>query len=375
MEAEIIKVQAPGRINIIGEHVDYNDGFVLPAAINKNTVFNLKKNGSDKKGHITAENLGESFSFDITSFHPTKKGGWPNYVMGVIHELQNLGASIQGFEGTFKGNVPIGGGMSSSAALECSLASGLNELFDLGINKWDLIKACQMAEHNFVGIKCGIMDQFASMMGKKDHAMLLDCRSLNFEYVPMDLGNHQLLLLNTNVSHALASSEYNTRRSECEEGVKILKAHYPEITKLRDVSKARLIRHKEELPDHIYRRCSHVVWEIERTHKAKEALLKNDYWQLGNLIYQSHFSLQNDYKVSCSELDFLVQQTLDKEYVLGSRMMGGGFGGCTLNLIEVHRKEEFIDNISNAYRAKFGIDLSIYTVYAEEGTSQLTQTT
>ena len=232
METNKIIAQSPGRINIIGEHTDYNDGYVLPAAIDKKSTFELWKNGTLHQVNIQSKDIGNKLSFDLKAFEPLENG-WENYVMGVVHELQKLGAQLEGFDGRFGGDVPIGGGMSSSAALECSLAFGLNHLFELGLDQWQLIKASQMAEHNFVGIKCGIMDQFASMMGKKNQVLLLDCRSLEYKYFPCDLGDYQLLLLNTNVSHSLASSEYNTRREECNKGVEIIKAKFPEIKNLR----------------------------------------------------------------------------------------------------------------------------------------------
>jgi len=365
---QAITVQSPGRINIIGEHTDYNDGFVLPAAIDKKMVLQLNKSTSETHATITANNLGESFSFDVTGFSP-QPGGWQNYLLGVLHELQKLGGQIPGFEAVFEGDVPIGGGMSSSAALECSFAFALNELFSLGLETLQLIKASQMAEHHFVGIKCGIMDQFASMMGRKDQVLLLDCRSLQHRYFPLELGNHQFLLLNTNVSHSLASSEYNARRAECEEGVALLKRDLPEITNLRDVSLEQLKNSRQKLPEQIFCRCHHVVSENKRVLDATGAMLANDPAALGALIYQSHFSLQNDYEVSCPELDFLVQQTLDKPYILGSRMMGGGFGGCTINVIEKNRVSEFVDAIAKNYRTRFGLDLTPYLVSIEDGTA------
>lgn len=367
---QTIRVQSPGRINIIGEHTDYNDGFVLPAAIDKHTTMQLERNDSSDQANITALNLNERYSFNLRDFAPLK-GGWQNYIMGVVHELQRLGAEIEGFNAAFEGNVPIGGGMSSSAALECSLAYALNELFDLGFDPAQLIKASQMAEHHFVGIKCGIMDQFASMMGKRGKVILLDCRTYEYQYFPLELGDYQLLLLNTNVSHALASSEYNTRRSECEQGVALLKKDFPEILKLRDINLDQLLTKKEALPEIIFRRCRHVVSENERVLRATKALQAGDQAALGELMYQSHFSLQNDYEVSCPELDYLVRATIDKDYVLGSRMMGGGFGGCTINIIERSRKDEFLEKISQAYAATFGIDLTPYTVSIEDGTAEI----
>lgn len=366
MIKKTITTQSPGRINIIGEHTDYNDGFVLPAAVNKKTVFQLTQNGTNSTVNILAENLGDQFTFDLTTFKP-KKSGWENYVMGVVAELQKIGAKLSGFDGKFKGNVPIGGGMSSSAALECSLAFGLNELFNLELDKWQLIKVSQMAEHNFVGIKCGIMDQFASMMGRKNQVMLLDCRSLEYQYFPFDLGDYQLLLLNTNVSHNLASSAYNTRLEECQTGVSLLKKQFPTIKNLRDVTAEMLHQSKGELPTTIFKRCQHVVSETSRVLQATTALSNGNFQKLGQLMYQSHFSLQNDYEVSCPELDFLVQLTMDKNYILGSRMMGGGFGGCTLNIIEKKQVEMFKEIAAKTYRKRFGMDLTPYEVAIEDG--------
>ncbi len=367
MKRNSVIVQSPGRINIIGEHTDYNDGYVLPAAIDKKAIFKITKNGSENRVNISATNVNETYSFELNNFKPITSG-WQNYIMGVVKELQNIGANFSGFDGEFGGNVPIGGGMSSSAALECSLAFGLNELFNLGLDKWQLIKTSQMAEHNFVGIKCGIMDQFASMMGKKNKVMLLDCRSLKFKYFPFDLGNYQLLLLNTNVSHNLASSEYNIRREECESGVKIIQKRFPTVKNLRDVSFQMLQQCTSEMPKNISRRCHHVVMENNRVLAATDALTQNKIHLLGELMYQSHVSLQKDYEVSCPELDYLVKLTLDKEYILGSRMMGGGFGGCTINLIDKKEVNSFIEFASENYRNQFGFDLTPYQVAIRNGT-------
>ncbi len=363
---DAVTVYAPGRINIIGEHTDYNDGFVLPAAIDRMMTVQARRNGASSTVRLTARATQQTFSFDLGHFSPVEKG-WQNYVMGVVSELQKLGGAISGFDAEFGGDVPIGSGMSSSAALECSFAVALNELFGLGFSKWQLIEASQRAEHNFVGIKCGIMDQFASVMGKKDHVMLLDCRSLDFQYFPLELGTYQLLLLNTNVSHTLASSEYNTRRSECEQGVLILQKEYPGIVNLRDANLEQVVANKSKMPEHIFRRCLHVVTENQRVLDATKSLLAGDFKMLGELIYQSHFSLQNDYEVSCPELDFLVQQTLEKDYILGSRMMGGGFGGCTISIVEKLRAAEFIEQAAAAYRNRFGIDLTPIEVAIGDG--------
>jgi len=357
MATSTITAQAPGRINLIGEHTDYNDGYVLPAAIDKYLTVKLKVNTTDSKVKITASDLGESFTFDLHDFSPAT-GGWPNYVMGVVHELQQKGAPIRGFDAEFESQVPIGSGISSSAALECSFAVALNELFVLGFDRWELIQAAQMAEHNFVGIRCGIMDQFASMMGQQDKVMLLDCRSLDFKYFPLELGHYQLLLLDTNVSHTLATSAYNTRRAACEEGAEILNTVYTGIQNLRDVTMEQLTAAKAKLPPTVFKRCYHVVSENQRVLQAVQTLADGNLRSLGQLMYQSHASLKEDFEVSCPELDLLVEQTLDMDFVLGSRMMGGGFGGCTINIIEQQWAEAFVDTVSKRYKNQFGLELT-----------------
>ena len=361
-----ITVQAPGHINIIGEHTDYNDGFVLPGAIDKYITVSIHRNGTAHTANIL-ESQGQSrHSFNLQNFAPLEEG-WPNYVMGVVQELQKLGADIAGFDAAFEGNVPIGAGLSSSAALECSFATALNALFDLGFDKWQLIKASQAAENNFVGMQCGIMDQFASVMGEKDRVLLLDCRSLDYQTFPLELGDYQLLLLNSNVKHTLVSSGYNTRREECEEGVKLLKNLYPEITNLRDVEAQQLQTSQNKLPEQIYRRCRHVITENARVLQATKALQNGHLQELGELIFQSHHSLQYDYEVSCPEIDFLADLAKGTDYVLGSRMMGGGFGGCTINILEKKQTATFIEYASEQYQKQFGITLTPYEVSIEDG--------
>ena len=362
--------RAPGRINIIGEHTDYNLGYVLPAAIDKAISMKLSRNGSASTANFVAKNVSENYSCDLNALNPVSNG-WENYVMGVVSELQKLGAQLSGFDAEFEGDVPIGSGMSSSAALECSLAYGLNELFGLGLNKWQLIKASQMAEHNMVGIRCGIMDQFASVMGKKDHVMLLDCRSLEFDYFPFDLGDYEVLLLNTNVSHSLASSEFNTRRSTCEEGVSLLKKQIPDIESLRDISVEQLFSAKKHLPKQVFDRCRHVVEENVRVIEATKALQQKDYKNLGKLMFASHDSLNKLYDVSCPELNFLVELAKQNPSVLGSRLMGGGFGGCTINLLHKDAIRSFVAQCSESYRRVFQKELSPYEVSVENGAGVL----
>lgn len=305
--------------------------------------------------------------FSLKRLHPMEGSGWKNYIIGVVAELQNAGASLGAFEAIFYGNVPLGAGVSSSAALECALATGLNELFSLRFSQTQLAKIAQMAEHHYAGVACGIMDQFASVMGKQGHVFRLDCRSLEYEYFPLELGDYELVLLDTCVEHSLAGTEYNDRRTQCEEGVELLKKHVPEIHNLRDVSLTRLTQFQDEMPVLIYQRCLHVVQENERVLQACDAMKVRDMQKLGNLLYQSHDSLSQLYEVSCQELDFLVDFTRNKEEVLGARMMGGGFGGCTLNLIKSSEKKAFISAVSLDYFQQTGINLKAYAVALGDG--------
>ncbi len=361
-----VKAQSPGRINIIGEHTDYNDGFVLPAAIDKKITVEVSRNNSRFSGRLFAKNLNKSHVFNLNNLKPVAEG-WPNYILGVVDQFQKAGAKLSGFDLSFGGDIPMGSGLSSSAALECSVAFALNELFHLNYNKIQIIKFCQMAEHEFAGTKCGIMDQFASVMGKKDQVFLLDCRTLEYKYFPFDLGQYQIVLLNSNVSHSLADSEYNTRRAACEEGVFILKKHIFNIKNLRDVSLEQLIRHKDKFTEKIYKRCYHVLSENERVLSATEAMTGKQFQTLGQLLNASHRSLSEDYEVSCKELDYIQQKSIELPYVLGSRMMGGGFGGCTISIVEKNKAEEFIDLIYSNYKKDLGLELSPVRVSIEDG--------
>jgi len=363
-----IKVKSPGRVNIIGEHTDYNDGYVLPAAIDKTIQVYLKMNGTESVVNVHALDVEEKCSLSLQGLEKSKTG-WQNYVIGVIAELQKINSNFTGFDLEFGGDVPMGSGMSSSAALECSLAYAINELFDLKIDKPALIKACQMAEHNYVGTRCGIMDQFASVMGKKDHVILLDCKSMEYGYFPIELGAYEILLLNTNMSHNLAESEYNQRRADCENAMQLIKKNNPVVNSFRDISLDQLNSLKEKLGDQWYRRCHHVVTENARVLSATEALWNKNIEELGKLMYQSHQSLSKDYEVSCEHLDYLVEQTNELDFILGSRMMGGGFGGCTISLIHKEHTTAFIKTITEAYKAQFDITLLPYQVSIEDGTS------
>ncbi len=367
---QAITIHAPGRINIIGEHTDYNDGWVLPAAINKGTSCTIKQTDSKHRVELVALDLQERFVFDIHDI-TRQPSGWQNYLLGVIAEIYKLRTDLRGFRAEFTGNVPIGSGMSSSASLECSLAVGLNRLFNLGFSDWEIIRICQAAEHHYVGTECGIMDQFASIKGKKDHAMLLDCQSLQYEYIPCSSPDYSWMLVNSEVHHSLADSEYNKRKSECLEGLSMLQVQHNNIESIRSISWDQLEQSKEKMHPKLYRRLHHVLSENQRVKTAGQALKTHQYDQLGALLYQSHRSLRDDYEVSCQELDFLVDCTRDWPHVLGSRMMGGGFGGCTINLVQRSMIADFKRAISQAYLHNFDIPCTMYEISIENGASEL----
>jgi galactokinase len=357
-----ILVFSPGRINIIGEHTDYNGGFVFPAAVDKGIVAAIQKSDA---GFCTAIalDLESIIEFALDKLKPSKEGSWENYVFGVVAEIQNRNKVVGDFNIIFKGNIPGGAGMSSSAAIENSVVFGLNELFDLGLTKIEMILISQKAEHNYVGVKCGIMDQYASMFGIKNNALLLDCRTMESKPYEIDFKDHQLLLINTNVTHSLSDSAYNDRRSACESVAKILK-----IETLREASEEDLEKIIDKVTPENYQKALYVIQEIERTQKAAIAIEENDLVTLGALIYASHNGLQYQYKVSCAELDFLVAQAKKNKHVLGARMMGGGFGGCTINLVAKSEAKAFAESASNAFKNKFKNECSVYFVELSDGT-------
>ena len=353
---------SPGRINIIGEHTDYNGGFVFPAAVDKGIAAAIEKSDTGSCTAI-ALNLESTVEFELDKLKPSKEGSWETYVFGVVAEIQNRNKVIGDFNIIFKGNIPGGAGMSSSAALENSVVFGLNELFDLGLTKTEMILISQKAEHNYVGVNCGIMDQYASMFGIKDNALLLDCRTIEAKPYKIDFKDHQLMLINTNVKHSLSDSAYNDRRSACESIAKLLG-----VETLREATEADLETIVEKVTPTNYQKALYVIQEISRTQKAAKAIEDNDLEKLGALIYQSHAGLSDQYKVSCDELDFLVRQAKKNKNVLGARMMGGGFGGCTINLVLKTEAKNFGEMASKAYKNKFGKDCSVYFVALSKGT-------
>ncbi|WP_205508496.1 galactokinase [Longitalea arenae] len=357
-------VGAPGRVNLIGEHTDYNNGFVLPGAVDKKIYVAIAPNDTDTI-NVYANQFNESYSFSIHVTEPHK--GWMNYLLGVTYHIQQRGKKVGGVDVVIDGDIPVGAGMSSSAALCSGFGFALNELFGLALSRMDLAFIGQKTEHTFVGLQCGIMDQFASLHGKQGHVMKLDCRSLEYEYIPFDFPAYKIVLVNSMVSHSLASSEYNVRRQQCEEGIAILKKHYPEISSLRDVEPAQLLQHQHELPPVVFDRCSYVVYEKERLLKGCEALSNKDLTTFGKMMFATHEGLSKKYAVSCTELDFLVECAQHITGVAGARMMGGGFGGCTINVVQADAVETFTQKIQAAFNGLFKKTPEVYVTQIEDG--------
>lgn len=366
-QGEPIMVFSPGRINIIGEHTDYNDGFVFPAAVDKGIVVAMGKSDSD---HSTAYAIDkdDTFTFSLNDLEPLAQGSWQNYILGVVAEIQNRNKVIGNFDIVFGGNIPVGAGMSSSAALENSVVYGLNEVFELGLTKHEMILISQQAEHNLVGVKCGIMDQYASMFGIENKALLLDCRTITSKAFEIDFQQHELILINTNVKHSLSDSAYNDRRAVCESVANML-----QIPALRDATEHDLATLKDKITPENYQKALFIIQENLRVIAASKAMLQGDLEALGKLIYASHEGLQHQYRVSCDELDFLVEQAKLSGHVLGARMMGGGFGGCTINLVAKVGSEKFKIQTAEAYKAKFDKACSIYAVKLSQGTHLIQQ--
>lgn len=360
-------VQSPGRINIIGEHTDYNEGFVLPAAIDK-AAYMAVAIRNDNEIHLIADDLNEKFSININELQPQKNISWPNYILGPVAQLLKKNITVTGFNAILSSNVPVGAGLSSSAAVECATIFALNELFHAKLDKITMIKMAQKAEHEYPGLLCGIMDMFASMMGKKDHVIKLDCRSLEYEYVPFKLDGIKVVLFDTNVKHSLASSEYNTRRKECTQAVEWVKEFHPEVKTLRDVTEAMLDKYVLPKNKLIDKRSRFVVQEIQRLQDACDDLKRGDIAALGNKMFATHDGLSRMYEVSCAELDFLVDFVKNNEDVIGARMMGGGFGGCTINLVRESAIDLLIEKIKPAYEQKTNLPFTFYIDSIGDGT-------
>lgn len=363
-----LTITSPGRINLIGEHTDYNMGYVLPTAIEKKIVFRFQKNGSDSVCHVYSETYDTGFQIDLNRIARSEVE-WENYILGVLNEISLRTDKVSGFDCVLQSDLPTGSGLSSSAALECGLAFGLNELFDLGLSNLEMVQLSQTAEHTYVGTQCGIMDQFASVMSKSGHVILLDCESLQYDYIPIDLHPYKIILLNTKVSHNLASSEYNTRKRECEEGVEIIRRNHPKIKSLRHVTEEMLNASKSEMGTTVFDRCSFIVSENKRVLEMAKALREKDLLSVGQLLYAAHHGISKLYEVSCAESDFLVELSKDNPNVLGARQTGGGFGGCTLNIVHEDEVDAFIATATKAYKNEFDIALEAFEVKPSGGTS------
>ncbi|GMN10739.1 galactokinase [Croceitalea sp. MTPC9] len=359
-ESDVV-IESPGRINLIGEHIDYNGGLVLPAAIDKKVTLYFKKS-INKKCRVHSKSFDDDFVIDLNKIKVSDKE-WHNYFLGVIYFIQQkFPNSINGFDCVVESDLPIGSGVSSSAALECGIAKGLSELFDIGLSNEEIIIISRDAEHHFVGTKCGIMDQFAVVMGQKEKLIKLDCENLSFEYIPASMKDFKIVLLNSNVSHNLATSEYNLRRKECEIGLKKIQKKYPKYNSLAKVPLKIIDEFKEAVSAVNYNRLSYVSEENTRTIKASKALIDGSIEKFGSYLFESHDGLKNKYQVSCDELDFLVGIGKGFDGVVGARMMGGGFGGCTINIVQENKVEAYIEEASKKYHTKFGISLSPFIV-------------
>lgn len=359
--------RSPGRVNLIGEHTDYNFGFVLPASINKIICFAVSPR-TDDKIKIFALDMNDFYEGSINNLEKSSKH-WPNYLLGVIDQLKKSKYNIRGMNCVFSGDIPIGAGLSSSAALEAGFAFACNHIFDLQMDKLSIVRLSQKAENDFVGVNCGIMDQYINIFGEDGKALQIDCLSLEKKYYPFNYKDVSIVLFDSSISHSLSSSEYNQRKKECYDGVKIINKNIPGIKSLRDVSIDILNEFKNKMDPKIFKRCKYVVEENARVLKACEALSKNNLNDFGALLYQTHSGLADNYEVSCSQLNFLVNEIKDNDKVYGARMMGGGFGGCTINIIENDEIEYLSKIIFERYKKKFNLNLKVYVTRISCGTS------
>jgi galactokinase len=363
-------VRAPGRVNLIGEHTDYNDGYVLPVAIDRSVLVAAAPR-DDRQVVICALDFGESVEFSLDDIEHDQAQAWSNYQRGVAYFLEEQGIELPGLNAVIVGDVPIGSGLSSSAAVEVSMAYTWQVLAGFQLSRVELALLCQRAENEFVGMNCGIMDQFVSALGRRDHALLIDCRSLDHQPVPLPTGV-AIVVADTMKRRGLVDSEYNTRRRECEEGVRILQRYLPEVKALRDVSVAQFEAQSSKLKaPNVRRRCRHIVYENERVLNSVAALQAGDLVAFGQLMNESHISLRDDYQVSCAELDVMAEAAWRVDGVYGSRMTGAGFGGCTVSLVAEEAIEDFRLQVAATYQEATGIVPQIYVCRAEDGVSKL----
>ncbi|HET9571321.1 MAG TPA: galactokinase [Bacteroidales bacterium] len=359
---------SPGRINLIGEHTDYNGGFVFPGAIDKGMVAEIKINGTEKVRAYSID-LKDYVEFGLNE-EDAPRASWARYIFGVCREMIKRGATLHGFDTAFAGDVPLGAGMSSSAALESTYAFALNDMFNCGIDKFELAKVGQSTEHNYCGVKCGIMDQFASVFGKAGSLILLDCRSLEYKYYPFNPKGYKLVLLDTVVKHELASSAYNKRRISCETACAAIRKNHPTVEFLRDATMDMLNAVKAEITEEDYMRAEYVIGEVQRVMDVCAALEAGDYETVGARMYETHHGMSKLYEVSCEELDFL-NDCAKKNGVTGSRVMGGGFGGCTINLVKDELYDAFLWDAQETFKAKFGVSPKVYDVVISDGARKI----
>lgn len=360
---------SPGRINLIGEHTDYNGSFVFPGAIDKGMIAEIKLNETDRvKAYAIDLNETAEFGFEEDDA-PTQQ--WAKYIFGVCREIIKRGGRLKGFDTAFAGDVPLGAGMSSSAALESTYAFALNDIFKLGIDKFELARIGQSTEHNYVGVKCGIMDQFASIFGMSGHLIRLDTKSMEYDYFPFDPKGYKLVLLDTVVKHDLASSAYNKRRESCERAAEAIRDNgNPKVEFLRDAKLEQLDAVKDKISEEDYMRAKYVIEETQRVYDVSAALEKGDYETVGDRMYKTHEGMSKLYEVSCEELDFLNEEAR-KQGVTGSRVMGGGFGGCTINLVKEDLYDSFISAAKQSFKEKYGHEPKVYDVVISDGARKL----
>lgn len=364
-------IRSPGRANLIGDHTDYNNGFVLPAAINKHIILAIAPNDLQLVRAYAMDMDKPYFKADLTGEIVPGPHGWTNYLLGVIFMLKKSNVNLSGFDCVFGGNIPIGAGLSSSAALENAFIFGLDSLLDLGLSKIEIAELGQQVENQFVGVNCGIMDQFANLHGKKNHLIRLDCRTLEHHLISFNDEQIRIVLFDTNVHRELADSEYNKRRQQCEEGTAFFARKNPAVQSLRDVTFEMLERGKKKLDPTVYNRCRFVLDENRRVEHACDHLQEGDLESFGTCMYESHYGLRDLFEVSCRELDLLVEKAESLDGVIGARMMGGGFGGCTINLVWKDRLEEISETLSTYYRTETKIKPNVYVAKTADGTDTL----
>jgi galactokinase len=366
---EGILYASAGRINLIGEHTDYNGGYVFPGAINFGIMAAIKPNGTDTV-RLFAINRDEYVEFDLKE-ESLPEQHWPRYVFGVCREIIKRGGTVKGFNAVFAGDVPIGAGLSSSAALESTFAYALNDLFnDNKIDKFELAKIGQSTEHNYCGVKCGIMDQFASLFGKEGSLIRLNCKTGEYKYFPFHPQGYKLVLIDTCVKHSLADSAYNKRRESCERAAAAIRKNHPEVEFLSDAKRVWLDEVRKEITEEDFLRAEYVIGEVQRVLDVCDALERDDYETVGEMMYQTHFGLSRLYEVSCEELDFL-NKLARKLDVTGSRVMGGGFGGCTINLVKEELHDRFVETAVEKFTEKFGHAPKVYEVVISNGARKL----